>query len=68
MPTGYLFKCRECGFMWDPEQSADVCCCERCGSSNRMQVIQEEGRFGCTSKMNTNALDINAKSLKDSSS
>lgn len=65
MSSEYLFKCGDCGFMWDPDQSKDLNQCERCGSTNRQHVIQEEGRFGCTSKRNTHVQDISAKGVED---
>ncbi|HWR37917.1 MAG TPA: hypothetical protein VN611_00335 [Patescibacteria group bacterium] len=62
MAKDYLFRCGDCGLMWQPEdKDPNDKKCDRCGSENRTQVAQQEGRFGCTSHMNTHVENVNFK-------
>ena len=61
MAAEYLYKCKDCGYMWNPEECEDVCNCVQCGSSNKQHIIQETGRFGCTSDKNSFAKNVNFK-------
>ncbi|HEY3423325.1 MAG TPA: hypothetical protein VGL27_00905, partial [Negativicutes bacterium] len=56
----HLVKCNECGYLWEIEPGGSRSKCEKCGSTYMSQVIQEEGRFGCSSRLNTHVQDENS--------
>ena len=57
MLRGYLLRCTDCGYLYVCETEAMDCLtdrvCEHCGSSDMEVIQQAEGRFGCTSRLNT---------------
>ncbi|QDR81885.1 hydrogenase maturation nickel metallochaperone HypA [Sporomusa termitida] len=57
MPKGYLIRCSSCGYLYQCETELMECLnhkvCEHCGSSDIEVIQQDEGRFGCTSRLNT---------------
>lgn len=69
MPKGYLLKCNDCGYLNHCEEDLPVCLhssvCEHCGSTDMEIVQQQEGRFGCTSRMNTHVVNVNEKTAVD---
>lgn len=56
LSTTHLFRCNHCGYMWMDEEPA-AASCERCHSVDKAEIQQDDGRFGCTSIMNSHALD-----------
>jgi hypothetical protein len=64
MPKGYLLKCSDCGYLYQCDDDLLECLdhhiCENCGSPNMEIVQQQEGRFGCTSRLNTHVVNVNA--------
>ena len=60
MTRDYVFRCGDCGFMWEAnDTNVNERKCESCGSENRTQIKQDEGKFGCTSRMNTHVENTN---------
>lgn len=63
MPKGYFLKCSDCGYLYECENDLLECLdkhvCNHCGSSNIEVIQQQEGRFGCTSRMNTHVVNVN---------
>ena len=61
MPKGYFIRCSDCGYLYECEEDLLECLekhiCEHCGSSNMEVIQQQEGRFGCTSRLNTHAVN-----------
>ncbi|CVK19533.1 hypothetical protein [Sporomusa sphaeroides] len=61
MPKGYFIRCSDCGYLYECEEDLMECLnkhiCEHCGSSNMEVIQQQEGRFGCTSRMNTHVVN-----------
>lgn len=61
MPKGYLLRCSHCGFLYQCEHELIECMnknvCEHCGSSDMEVIQQDEGRFGCTSRLNTHVVN-----------
>ncbi len=64
MPKGYLIRCSDCGYLYECEDDLMECLdksvCEHCGSSNMEVIQQQEGRFGCTSRLNTHVVNVNS--------
>lgn len=64
MPRDYLLKCSECGYLdecgVDLLECVDSFVCKHCGSSNKEVIQQQEGRFGCTSRYNRHATNVNS--------
>ncbi|SDF80854.1 hypothetical protein [Sporomusa acidovorans] len=64
MPKGYFLRCGDCGYLYECEEDLLECAnkvvCDHCGSSNLEVIQQQEGRFGCTSRMNTHVVNVNA--------
>lgn len=64
MPKGYLLKCSDCGYLYECEGDLLECLssnvCEHCGSSDMEVIQQQEGRFGCTSRLNTHVMNVNS--------
>ncbi|MGL5513178.1 MAG: hypothetical protein ACRDBM_08140 [Sporomusa sp.] len=62
MLRGYLLRCTDCGYLYVCETEAMDCLtdrvCEHCGSSDMEVIQQAEGRFGCTSRLNTHVYKI----------
>ncbi len=69
MPKGYILKCKDCGYLIQCEDDLLECLsknvCEHCGSSDVEVIQQQEGRFGCTSRMNTHVMNVNDKTSVD---
>lgn len=65
MPKGFFLKCSDCGYLYECEDDLLECMsstkvCEHCGSPNLEVVPQQEGKFGCTSRLNTHVVNVNS--------
>lgn len=62
MAKGYILKCSGCGYLYECEDDLLECLsraeCEHCGSSDMEVIQQDEGRFGCTSRLNTHVVNV----------